>query len=946
MRLLFLFVAVCLQAGAALAQRNYNLELQANVRMPAGEEGNDCWGYTDGFGREFAVMGTTRATYVYSLEDPTKPILRARVPGVISEWRDIKTFGTRIYVVADRGKDGLLVIDMARAPDTITHTFYKPSVSIGTQVTTLEKAHNLYISQEGLLVLAGSNIHSGAPLFFDLRVNPTEPPFVGAARQVYAHDVFAERGRLYSSDINAGQLTVHDYTDPGAIKALGSVTTTFNYTHNAWPTADDRHVFTTDERSQATVDAYDVSDPTAIRLVDRFRPEATFASGSIPHNTHVNADFLVTSWYRDGVVLTDASRPHNLIEVGQYDTYPQGGGNGFNGCWGAYPFFPSGLVIASDIESGLFVFRPKYEQGCYFEGTVQDSASGALLSGVTVNFDDRAPQRTVTGLDGTYATGIYLEGAYEVTFSKPGYIPFTTVVQMRRGVLDFRNIKLLKITPVNFNVTVLDAAGQPLPQAKRSIEVTRVEGDFNRYDIAIGQWGYKPFFIRDTALRQNSTVNLRVVLQPGYEDDFFFDLGWVSSGTAIRGLWERGVPNETTLDGQVVQLGKDIDGDFGEQAYVTGIAGGAVGDHDIDGGTAILTSPAFPLPRNADARVSFAYYFYNGGGAVTPNDTLIVELVGGGKTTRLLEVRATTTGGWQRFTSAPIRGLTGLTGGSGPRTEQLEDYRLVVRSGDFAQSGHIVEAMFDGFRLVEIAAPALSVSATSGCAPLTVTYSVPAGTTAPTFVVEGGTNTVVSANSVTTTYASAGTYAVQVSTTGADGVVTKFDYPAAVTVASKSVADFRAETQDAFEVKFVNASQGATGFAWSFGDGATSTLPDPTHQYADAGDYVVTLVTTAPCGNDTTTQTVRARVVDVAELEQLAGLRVVANPVAATLLLDYAHGEPLDVQLLDAVGRIVLSQKLAGAGRHELAVQHLPDGAYFLRTVQHPNAGATVVVRH
>ncbi len=946
MRLSFLYLLLVTLVGTAVAQRNYNLDLLSTTGLPQGESGNDCWGYSDQFGREFAVIGTTAATYVYSLEDARAPTLRARIPGATSVWRDIKSFGTRLYVVADRGTDGLLVIDMAKAPDTITHTFYKPAITVGGQETTLARAHNLYISKEGLLVLAGSNVYAGAPLFFDLAANPAAPPFVGASRREYAHDVYAERGRLYSSDINVGTLTVHDYTNLASITALGSQTTTSNFTHNAWPTGDDRAVFTTDERSQATVDAYDVSDPSAIRLIDRFRPEATFTSGSIPHNTHVNADFLVTSWYRDGVVLTDASRPHNLIEVGQYDTYPQGGGNGFNGCWGAYPFLPSGLVIASDIESGLFVFQPKYEQACYFEGTVQDSATGALLSGVTVNFDNRAPQEDITGLDGTFATGIYLEGAYRVTFSKPGYAPKTTVAQMRRGQLDFRNIKLLKIVPVNFNIIVLDAVGRPLPQAKQSIELKRVEGDFNRYDIAIGLWGYKPFIVRDTALRQNSTVNLRINLKPGYEDDFALDLGWASTGTAIRGQWARGLPSETTLDGQIVQIGADVDGDFGDLAYATGLAGGAAGDDDVDGGTARLTSPVFPLPLTADARVSFAYHFFNGGGTSTPNDTLIVELIGGGRTIRLFETRTNTTG-WQRVTTAPLRGLLGLTGTpNGPPVEQVVDYRLVVRTGDLTQSGHFVEAMFDDFRLLEVVAPTLTASATTGCAPFTVTYSVPAGTTAPRFTVEGGSATVVNGNTVTTTYTTPGSYAVQVSTTDANGEVSKFDYPGFVTVGKPAQAEFSARALDALDVAFTNTSLDATSFAWDFGDGTGSTEAAPTHRYPSSGTYTVRLIATAACGSDTSSQMIRAQVVGVEELQLVAGLRLLNNPVNARLALEYSGLEPLDVQLFDGLGRVVLSQKLSGPGRYELLTASLPDGAYFLRAAQYPRAAATVIIRH
>ncbi len=944
MKFILTFFALCLFATVAFAQRDYNLDLLANVGFPD-EAGNDCWGYVDKVGREYAVMGTNKATYIFSLEDPTQPVLRARVAGATSIWRDIKSFGDYLYVIADQGADGLLVIDMTKAPETITNTFYKPTVTVGGQAAVLQKGHNLYISKEGLLVLAGTNLYSGAPLFFDLKTDPGQPPFVGAARRVYAHDVYAENGRLYSSDINAGQLTIHDYTDLGNIRALGSQTTSSSFTHNAWAKSDDRSAFTTDERSQATVDAYDVSDPTAIRLIDRFRPEESLTSGSIPHNTHVKGDFLVTSWYRDGVILTDATRPHNLIEVGRFDTYPQGSGNGFNGCWGAFPFLPSGLVIASDIESGLFVFRPQYEQGAYFEGTVQDSTTGELLSGVKVDFANREAQQTITGLDGNYATGIYQEGKYAVTFSKPGYLPRTVTADLRRGKLDFRNIKLFKILPVTFNVTVLDQGGRALPQANTSYEVTRVEGEFNVYDIAIGLWGYQPYVIRDTALQQYSTVDLTVRLKPGYVDDFFFDLGWESSGSAIRGEWERGIPEATDLDGVPAQLGYDVTTDFGDQAYATGLLGGAVGEYDVDGGTAILTSPLFRLPRQADARITFAYHFFDGGGATAPNDTLIVELVGGGRTTRLLEVRNSTTD-WQRFASVPIRGLLGLTTPDSPPGEEPVEYRLVVRTGDLAQSGHIVEAMFDDFRLVEIAAPDLTTSANSGCAPFTVTYTIPATVGNPTFSIEGGSNTTVLGNSVTTTYETAGQYGLSVTTADAAGDPLSFRYPAAVTVGAKPAAAFGFNEKNELVVEFENTSTDATTFAWDFGDGVGSTEASPSHAYASAGIYTVRLIATSACGNDTVRQAIRAQVVGVDELSRITGLRVIENPVTSTLTIDYTLMAPIEIQLVDVQGRVLLSQNLVAAGRHELDVLHLPAGAYFLRVRQHPGAGATVIIQH
>lgn len=46
------------------------------------------------------------------------------------------------------------------------------------------------------------------------------------------------------------------------------------------------------------------------------------------------------------------------------------------------------------------------------------------------------------------------------------------------------------------------------------------------------------------------------------------------------------------------------------------------------------------------------------------------------------------------------------------------------------------------------------------------------------------------------------------------------------------------------EYSFTNASTGATSYEWDFGDGNTSTEESPTHVYADANEYTVTLVAT------------------------------------------------------------------------------------------------------
>ncbi len=56
-------------------------------------------------------------------------------------------------------------------------------------------------------------------------------------------------------------------------------------------------------------------------------------------------------------------------------------------------------------------------------------------------------------------------------------------------------------------------------------------------------------------------------------------------------------------------------------------------------------------------------------------------------------------------------------------------------------------------------------------------------------------------------------------------------------------------------VNFSNTSTGSiTSYAWTFGDGGTSTLAAPSHSYAAAGIYTVSLTVTGPGGSNTQTR--------------------------------------------------------------------------------------------
>ena len=205
-----------------------------------------------------------------------------------------------------------------------------------------ETAHNIYIDENGVLYVFGANYGIGGALMYDLVANPENPPLLGVFNDYYLHDGMVRGDTLWGGAINDGVFTVIDVSDKQNPEIIGSHATPNNFSHNCWISDDGDYLFTTDEVSGAYVAAYDVSNLNDIEEVDRIQAWSP-QTNVIPHNTHVDGDFIVTSYYADGVSVVDVSNPSNMVEVGYYDTSEDYSGSGFNGAWGAYPWLPSGI---------------------------------------------------------------------------------------------------------------------------------------------------------------------------------------------------------------------------------------------------------------------------------------------------------------------------------------------------------------------------------------------------------------------------------------------------------------------------------------------------------------------------------------------------------------------------------------------------------------------------
>ena len=399
---LVLILTFCLVENTD-AQMDYNLSLLSRPIDNCMAGFNDVWGLEHSNGTDYAIVGTKCGISIFDLSDPTSPILLADVPGAPSVWRDMKNWGDKIFVVADQGQMGVQVIDMS---DTSAIKSWQYNPILGSD--TLWKAHNLFIDNSGLMYIVGSQLNGGGVVIFNLNLSDSLPPIVGQGPELYAHDVFVNESRniILTSDIYEGKLTIHtfDWMDSLniSVNTEASQETGASFTHNAWTTEDGNIVFTTDEVPGAYVEAYDISNLEDIIFLDRYAPFSTFGSNVTPHNVHVKGKHLIISFYRDGVKIVDITRPENLVEVGGYDTEPGTGA----GCWGAFPFFQSELILATDISTGCFVLQPNYTaQACHLEGFVLDGRGEPIDSAyVQVLTHDSIFEYSQNS--GQYATGI------------------------------------------------------------------------------------------------------------------------------------------------------------------------------------------------------------------------------------------------------------------------------------------------------------------------------------------------------------------------------------------------------------------------------------------------------------------------------------------------------------------------------------------------------------
>lgn len=353
--------------SSAQIYQSYNISLLSHIQPNTGAPGIDgrlysgCWGwYQASKNKEYGICGTSNGTYFIDVSSPANPSVSAFVAGNPNgTYREIKTYQNYCYIVSDDAPTNRFqIVDMQYLPDSVHVVHNSDSI--------FPRGHTIWVDQNRLYVgavtytngFSAMNVYSLAtpsvPLL--LKKLQQDVPFIN-----YVHDMYVKNDTIYASCGDQGLYVFQFLPSTNTFTQLGSYVgyQSHGYNHSSTLTEDGKHLLFCDEVPVGLpIHVVDVQNLSNIQPVKDFHPHEF----TTPHNPFRKDNFILVSCYQDGMFIYDLKQPDNINLVGFFDTHPQGGANtgdygssGYRGNWGAYPYLPSGIVLANDMQNGMFV---------------------------------------------------------------------------------------------------------------------------------------------------------------------------------------------------------------------------------------------------------------------------------------------------------------------------------------------------------------------------------------------------------------------------------------------------------------------------------------------------------------------------------------------------------------------------------------------------------------
>ena len=398
---------------------------------------NEIWGYAQD-GREYAIIGSTRGTHIFDVTEPENSsevaFIMGRDTGSAIVHRDYHDYKGYLYAISDEGNSSLQIIDLSGLPNSVNVVYD------GTDIFT--HAHNIFIDTlHGKLYQAGGriNINTGNHLsVYDLS-DPERPErIIDLRRQSvfwqdnvgYVHDLFVRDNIAYVNDQNAAHII--DFSVTTNPQLLGTISNYPHkgYNHSGWLSDDGSLYAMADETHGTKTKVFDVSDFGNIEFMDTVGARGDFKS--LPHNVIFRQNILFIANYVDGLYIYDFEDPKSPKFLGFYDMSFEPHTFGYRGNWGVYPFLPSGNILVSDMQEGLFVL--KADSVKYRERSVPSIVSDKNIHVSPNPSTGNISLRSLAFQSKTYAIRLFDLNGKLIYTSTLGFSPYSSVNLQLNGL--------------------------------------------------------------------------------------------------------------------------------------------------------------------------------------------------------------------------------------------------------------------------------------------------------------------------------------------------------------------------------------------------------------------------------------------------------------------------------------------------------------------------------
>ena len=321
---------------------------------------NEIWGVVVA-GKEFAIIGSTSGTHIFDVTDPVNSeqvqFISGAAVGPAIVHRDYHDRNGYLYAVSDEGNSTLQIIDIKNLPDT--------AVVVYDSNELIKTSHNIFIDEELNKMYAcnvrtaSSGWNSTSLAIFDIE-DPITPihllDYEVPGTSYGVHDMWVKNDTAFLNNGGDG-LFVVDFTELTSPQIIGSLTEypDKGYNHSGWPTADMKTYVMADEDWGHDMKVLDISNLSNINVTATFSSE--IHANSIPHNQLIKDNYVYVSSYHDGLQVYDISDQQDPFKVASFSTYLMDDHDSYRGAWGVYPFLPSGNILVSDMQYGLYVLE-------------------------------------------------------------------------------------------------------------------------------------------------------------------------------------------------------------------------------------------------------------------------------------------------------------------------------------------------------------------------------------------------------------------------------------------------------------------------------------------------------------------------------------------------------------------------------------------------------------